>query len=81
MDRSEILKQLSGLVSDLLDHENLVLKPETVADDVEGWDSMANVRIVVATEQKFGVRFSTSEITSLKSVGELVSLVQKHQNT
>jgi acyl carrier protein len=76
MNDEETLKRLSSLVADLLDLDSLVLTRSTTANDVEGWDSLAHVRIVVATEQEFGVRLSTSEIMSLRTVGELVDLVK-----
>lgn len=76
MNNEDTLTRLSSLVADLLDLDGLVLTRSTTASDVEGWDSLAHVRIVVATEQEFGVRLSTGEIMSLRTVGELVDLVQ-----
>jgi acyl carrier protein len=81
MSNEKMLSELSELIGDILDLDDLILTETTVADDVDGWDSLAHVRIVVAAEQKFGVRFSTSEITSLASVGELASLIERHQST
>ena len=78
MNDEEILKRLAFLIRDLLELDDLSLTRMTTANDVEGWDSLAHVRIVVAAEQEFGVRFSTGEITSLKTVGDLVDLIKDY---
>jgi acyl carrier protein len=78
MNDKDILSKLASLIEDLLELDNLVLTRSTTANDVPGWDSLAHVRIVVAAEQAFGVRFSTGEITSLKNVGDLEDLIKHH---
>jgi acyl carrier protein len=72
----EILAKIAHVVRDQLDEDDVVLTPATEASSVEGWDSLAHVRIMIAVEEEFGVRFQTSEITSLKNVGGLVALVR-----
>ena len=52
------------------------LRPETTAADVDGWDSVVHVMLVVASERKFGIRFEGSEIANAANVGEFVSLVE-----
>jgi acyl carrier protein len=52
------------------------LRPETTAADVEGWDSVVHVLLVLASERKFGIRFESSEIANAANVGEFVSLVE-----
>ncbi len=52
------------------------LRPETTAADVEGWDSVVHVMLILASERKFGVRFEVSEIANAGNVGEFVSLVE-----
>lgn len=76
MNDEEVLSRLSELVGDLLELENLKLSMITTAENVPGWDSLAHVRIVLAAEQTFGVRFTTAEIASLKKVGDLVKLIR-----
>ncbi len=76
MTDDEILAQLTMVVRDELDDDDIELGPAMEANDVEGWDSLAHVRIMIAIEQKFGVRFATSEITSLKDIGALIALVR-----
>jgi acyl carrier protein len=76
MDDEEILRRVEEVVRDQLDDETITLTTATRADEVDGWDSLAHVRIMIAVEEEFGVRFQTSEITSLKNVGGLVDLVK-----
>lgn len=76
MDDEEILRRVEEVVRDQLDDETITLTTATRADEVDGWDSLAHVRIMIAVEEGFGVRFQTSEITSLKNVGGLVDLVK-----
>jgi len=78
MNTDDTLSRLNTLVADLLELDDLRLTPEMTAQDVPGWDSLAHVRIVVAAEQAFRVRFSTGEITSLKTIGDLVNLIVAH---
>ncbi len=78
MSMEQTLARLNDLVSDLLELSDLKLSPDMSAQDVPGWDSLAHVRIVVAAEQAFGIRFSTGEITSLKTVGDLAKLIDMH---
>ena len=78
MDSTEILPKIIEIVRDELDDDSIALTRETKARDVEGWDSLAHVRIVIAVETAFSARFGTAEITSLSDVGELVDLVERH---
>lgn len=71
-----MLEVITSTIRDELDDDTVMLTPETSASDVEGWDSLAHVRIMVAIEERFGVHFSNSEITSMKNVGELIALIE-----
>ena len=71
----DTLQRLQDVFRDVLDQPGLVLARETTADQVEGWDSLTNVRLMVATEMEFGTRFDTAGINSLRNVGDLVDLI------
>ena len=70
-----ILGALTTLFRDVFDDPDLVLTPETVAEDVEGWDSAAHVALVVEVERSFGIKFRTAEIEELRNVGDFASLI------
>ena len=75
MTKAEITKALERLVGEILEVDELSLTPETTADDVPGWDSVAHVNILGTVESTFGVRFDASEISNLSSVGVLVDMI------
>ena len=76
MSADNILRELREIMIDVFDVDGLDVTPATTADDVEEWDSLSHVRLVVAVERRFKIKFSNSEIESLKTVGDLVSLIQ-----
>ena len=77
MTRSDIIVSIEQIVRDELDDDSIVLHAATSASDVDGWDSLAHVRIVVAIEQAFNTRFSVGDITEIRDVGGLVSMVER----
>ena len=75
MSKDEILDGLTDVVRDILEQPDLSLSRETTAQDVEGWDSVNNISIIVGTEARFGVKFRTAELDEIKNVGDLIDLV------
>jgi len=67
-----MLNQVQDIFRDILDEESLTLTRETTASDVDGWDSLTHIQLIVAIEKKFRVKFSSKEILSWKNVGELI---------
>jgi acyl carrier protein len=76
MSHESILAELREIMIDVFDIDELEINDATTAEDVEEWDSLSHVRLVVAVERKFGFKFKNSEIESLKTVGDLVGLIQ-----
>lgn len=76
MTDAEIYTKLNTIFRDVFDDDELLVKPDMTARDVEGWDSLSHVRLGLTVERAFNVRFSASDITGLKNVGELVDLVR-----
>jgi acyl carrier protein len=72
MEHSQVLKEVNDIFIDIIDNEDIVLKDESSAADVEGWDSLTHIQLVVAIEKHFKIRFTSKEIQSWKTVGELV---------
>lgn len=75
MTREEVFKILNEIFRDIFDDEELVIRDETTADDIEDWDSLEQINIVVAVEKKFGVKFNVAETYSFANVGEMVDLI------
>lgn len=79
MTEAEILSALHPIFQDVFD-DDIVIDADTTAEDVEGWDSLAHVNLVVAAEQRFGIKFRTAELESLRNVGHFVELISKKLN-
>lgn len=76
MERSEIFKKVNEIFCDELDNEDIVLNDDTTADDVEEWDSLSHVQLIVAIEKAFGIKFTSNEILSWGNVGQLVDSIE-----
>jgi len=77
MDKAEIWNLATNVFRETLDLDDLVLTPQLTARDVEGWDSLNHILLVVAVEQKFGIKFSTGEIDGLENVGQFIDLIER----
>lgn len=75
MTSDEILNRVREILKDVLDDDALEVGARTVASDVDGWDSLNHVRIMISIEKAFGIRFSAAETKKLANVGELVKLI------
>jgi acyl carrier protein len=75
MTHEDILAKVSDTVGHVIGIDGLKLTPANTAADVDGWDSLTHVQIMVALERAFGVRFRTGEMASLANVGELVDRI------
>jgi len=78
---TEILGQFQEIMREVFDDDELSVSRETTATDVEGWDSLMHINLIIAVEKRFGVRFATAEISGLKgegqNVGTFLDLVQQ----
>lgn len=77
MDREEILSKVQSIFRSVLNDESVALKDETVADDVEGWDSLTHVQLISEIERSFGIKFSLREMLSWKTVGKMIDCIEK----
>lgn len=79
-ETTTVLQELTELFCDLFDDESLELNDDTTADQVEGWDSQMHVMLIVAAEQRFGIKFRTAELESLRNVGQFVQLIESKRS-
>jgi len=77
MDKTTLIQELQPIFSDILDVPDLQLTPESNASNVEGWDSLAHVNLVVAIEKLYKIKFALGELQDLKNVGEMADLILK----
>lgn len=73
MSTEEIYSRLTDVFREVFDDETLTLQPTTGAADIEDWDSLSHVQLIVAVEQEFGVRFTSREILKWRNVGEMAA--------
>ena len=70
-------EKLNAIFCTVFDDTAIVIAPETTANDIDGWDSLSHVNLIVAAEAGFGIRFSHREILSFKNVGDLLSCIDR----
>jgi acyl carrier protein len=76
MTEADIYAGLTAIFQETFGDEGLVLRPELTAKDVEGWDSMKMVLLIIAVEQRFAIKLRTREIDALQCVGDFVKLIK-----
>lgn len=78
MEKNEILAKLQTLFRDVFDNENIFITEETVAEDIDEWDSLAHIQLVKEMEKAFDVKITAKELMSWDNVGEMVdSIISK----
>lgn len=75
MQREDVYKQLNEIFADVLDLNDVQLTENTTADDIEEWDSLSHIQLVVAVEKAFGIKFTALEIMRWKNVGAMVDSI------
>jgi acyl carrier protein len=77
MEKAIIWGTCRQIFQEVFDDEQLSIGPETTADDIEGWDSLTHIQLLVTIEKAFRIRFNTGEIAGLANVGEMVELIAR----
>ena len=75
MTEVEVIEKLEQVFRDIFDEEELTINNETTAEDIEDWDSLAHINLVVSIEKEFDVKFALGELQALRNVGDMVDLV------
>ena len=80
MEKAEILKTVNEIFINTLDDENIVLNYGTTANDVDEWDSLNHIQLIVAIEKWFKIRFASQEILNWNNVGDIVNDISSKFN-
>ena len=75
MDRDEVMKKVTEIAREIFDDEELELDDETIAADVDGWDSLTHLSLMNEIENEFEIKFEMKEVQGLNNVGELVDVI------
>ena len=76
MTKDAIQEKLQSVFRDVFEDDDLSIDRDSSAETVDGWDSLMHVSLMINVERVFGVKFSTTQVASLKDVGELVDLIE-----
>jgi acyl carrier protein len=77
MDRESVSRKLTPIFQDVFDDPSLHVSDGMTAADVEDWDSLSHIHLIIAVEEVFAVKFTTAEIRGLNNVGDFVTLIAK----
>ena len=73
----EIYGELTRIMRDFFDDDDIVATSELTADEVDGWDSLAHIRLMLTMEREFKVKFTAAEVSSFKNVGDLADALAR----
>lgn len=77
MDATTVRQRLNVIFQDIFDDPSLTVRDSMMAADVEGWDSISHINLVVAVENAFAIRLTTAEVRGLNNVGDLIAIIVK----
>ena len=77
MKREEILKKVSIIFQEVLEDENLIISEDEGAEDIDEWDSLTHIMLIVETEKAFQLKFLSSEISNWKNIGEMITGIEE----
>jgi acyl carrier protein len=75
MEEAQVYARLTPIIRDVMDDDSIDVTPQLSAKDVDGWDSLTHIRLLMTIEKAFKIKFSTSEIGKLQTVGDLAALI------
>ena len=80
MNKNDILIKLNEVFCDVFDNKDIVITEETVAEDIEEWDSLSHIQLIKEIEKEFGIKLSSKEILSWDDVGEMIDAIFEKLN-
>ena len=75
MDKKEVLAKVKEIIRDVFDNDDIVVMESTVADDVEGWDSLMHITLMGTIEDEFDIKFAMKDVIGMKNVGDMVDII------
>lgn len=75
MERNEIHNNLQEIFRTVFDDSTLTINDNTTSEDIEDWDSLEQINLIVAIEKKFNIKFKLEEVTGLANVGAMIDLI------
>ncbi|MCL2202488.1 MAG: acyl carrier protein [Defluviitaleaceae bacterium] len=75
MTREIVLERMTQIFRDIFDDESINVVDATHADDIEDWDSLEHINLVLAVEEEFDIKFTLPEVTDAKNVGDIVDII------
>lgn len=80
MTQQEALDKITAVFHDVLDNDSIQLTAQTVAADIEEWDSLTHIQLIVGIEKALGIKFTTAEIHAWKDVGQMLETIMQKKN-
>jgi acyl carrier protein len=77
LEMQEVKQQLQEVFQEIFDDDTLVISEETTAEDIEDWDSFAQIGLIMEIEKRFQLKFQLGEVSELKNVGDMLVLICK----
>ncbi len=76
MSKEEIFERLNKVFRDVFDDESITVTENTTSSDIEDWDSLEHINLIVAVENEFKIKFNMGEVTTMKNVGEMANIIE-----
>lgn len=77
MTREEVLDKVNAVIQDVFDDDSIRVSDETVASDVDGWDSLMHITLIGTIEDEFDIKFAMKDVVGMKNVGQMVDLIME----
>ena len=77
MTREEVLEKVNAVIQDVFDDDSIRVSDETVASDVDGWDSLMHITLIGTSEDEFDIKFAMKYVVGMKNVGQMIDLIME----
>jgi acyl carrier protein len=77
LSHEEVLARLTGVFRDTFDDDTIEISDATTAVDIEEWDSLAHITLILGVEREFKIKFRAAEVGSFANVGEMIGLIRQ----